>query len=776
MAWLAQYFLNPGFVIPGLALASVPIIIHILSRLRYKKVRFAAMEFLLQSDEMNRRRLFIEQLLLLFLRVLAVILICLLLSRLVMDPSRLLSLRGASVHHVVILDDSLSMRDRDGERTVFDEALAVIERMLADGSATTGSARITILLMSEPSRAVIADRMLDGALLQELTTRLRNLPCSWQAASPVTALDTARDILGADGGTSPHVHLVTDFRSSDWSGRPEVVAAMESLKSVNADLSIVRVTSEARPNISLSQIAADSLAIARGVPWRMNLTIRNHGASKVSGLRGSVRIDGLPVPGSVLAPDIEAGTEVVVSYDLTFQTEGRHQVEVILDEDSLAEDNRRYAVVEVSERRSILIVDDHGQQEDAGYIAAALSADESLTGLVTDIRTSQALSSIELKAYDCVYLLNIRDLAADTTRMLADYVKAGGGIAWFPDGQANTDWYNKSLRAPDVNLFPLPLNNVASVFAGGSGTLASGGSLTTSNSSQPPFQSIVFQQHPIFAVYNIPDSPFADVLQISSWFQTNENWQTDDITRADGVTTLARLKNGQPAILEHSLGRGKVLTFLTGAGRRWSNWPIAPAAPGFVVMHLLIHPYLQKPAEGVQQRELAEPLTLRWPVSQFTENVEVFLPEPESDEEAAIDTFVRLQATLPSDSAGNTDLQDSLEQSAGNDEMMSVTIRQADRPGVYRIRQFDGDGNSLETWWAMNVPTTESNLQLADPGQLISQATLDHVKIVDGEAADALGAGDAGREVRWVLLGLLIVILVCEQLLALHMSYHPEGT
>ena len=57
MSWLIQFFLNPAFVLPGAALVSVPILIHILSRLRYKRVRFAAMEFLLESEELNRRRI-----------------------------------------------------------------------------------------------------------------------------------------------------------------------------------------------------------------------------------------------------------------------------------------------------------------------------------------------------------------------------------------------------------------------------------------------------------------------------------------------------------------------------------------------------------------------------------------------------------------------------------------------------------------------------------------------------------------------------------------------
>ncbi len=64
--WIAQHFLHPSFVLPvGAALLTVPVIIHLINRLRFRRVRFAAMEFLLKSQQRNRRRLLIEQLLLL---------------------------------------------------------------------------------------------------------------------------------------------------------------------------------------------------------------------------------------------------------------------------------------------------------------------------------------------------------------------------------------------------------------------------------------------------------------------------------------------------------------------------------------------------------------------------------------------------------------------------------------------------------------------------------------------------------------------------------------
>ena len=85
--WITQHFLHPSYVLPwGMALAAVPIVIHLINRLRYRRVRFAAMKFLLKSQERNRRRLLIEQLLLLLLRIGIVAAILILVSRLVLDP------------------------------------------------------------------------------------------------------------------------------------------------------------------------------------------------------------------------------------------------------------------------------------------------------------------------------------------------------------------------------------------------------------------------------------------------------------------------------------------------------------------------------------------------------------------------------------------------------------------------------------------------------------------------------------------------------------------
>ena len=61
----------------------MPIIIHLINRMRFKRIRWAAMEFLLKAQKRKRRRLIIEQLILLALRCLLVALVGLLVMRFV---------------------------------------------------------------------------------------------------------------------------------------------------------------------------------------------------------------------------------------------------------------------------------------------------------------------------------------------------------------------------------------------------------------------------------------------------------------------------------------------------------------------------------------------------------------------------------------------------------------------------------------------------------------------------------------------------------------------
>src|ERR1700684_1287156 len=101
-------FANPWFMAAGGALVSAPVLIHLINRMRFKRIRWAAMEFLLKSQKRNRRRLIIEQMILLLLRILLVLLAGFLVARFLYGGA---ASRGST--HVIVLDDSMSMGDAD---------------------------------------------------------------------------------------------------------------------------------------------------------------------------------------------------------------------------------------------------------------------------------------------------------------------------------------------------------------------------------------------------------------------------------------------------------------------------------------------------------------------------------------------------------------------------------------------------------------------------------------------------------------------------------------
>ena len=110
MSAFLSFFMNPWTLVAGAALVSTPIIIHLINRMRFRRVKWAAMEFLLKAQKKMRRKKILEQLLLLLLRCLLVFLAGLLFARFLgLNPDEGKETRP--VLHVVVLDNTPSMAD-----------------------------------------------------------------------------------------------------------------------------------------------------------------------------------------------------------------------------------------------------------------------------------------------------------------------------------------------------------------------------------------------------------------------------------------------------------------------------------------------------------------------------------------------------------------------------------------------------------------------------------------------------------------------------------------
>src|SRR5215210_4461839 len=116
-------FVN-GALLWGAALAAVPLIIHLLNRQRHKPMPWAAMRFVLAAYRKTRRRVQLENLLLLLLRTAAVAFLALAVARpFTGADSPLAALTEGRRDLVLIVDGSASMGWRDGVDSVFDRAV-----------------------------------------------------------------------------------------------------------------------------------------------------------------------------------------------------------------------------------------------------------------------------------------------------------------------------------------------------------------------------------------------------------------------------------------------------------------------------------------------------------------------------------------------------------------------------------------------------------------------------------------------------------------------------
>lgn len=758
MSWLSQYFLHPGFVLPwGVALLAVPVVIHLLNRLRYRRVRFAAMTFLLQSQHRHRRRLWLEQLLLLVARVLVVAVVLLLVARLVLDPAQLSIFRGATVHHVVLLDDSGSMQDRRGEKTAFQEAVEVVRKLAGAAQHSGGVQQLTLMLASEPLRPLSTERRIDALFVRELDVKLDNLKCRHGRCDLAAGIDAARRLLADQPETIQQLHIVGDFRAADWLERPDVAASVRAAAEAGLAVNLVKTVPRESENLAITELDGDLQVAAAGVPLRLRVTVKNFRSRAAEQLRLTLTVDGRSLPRSLVFERIDPGGETLQEFDVVFDSPGRHTVQVSLPADALAADNVRHLAVDVAPAIRVLIVDGELTGDEAFYVATALAADPATTGYAATIESVEGLQRRRLEEFGCVYLLNIPELPAEAVEQLQQFVADGGGLAWFLGPAVRPAFYNEVLYRPGgEGLFPVRLAETRPAWFPRDAT--------------QPGPDLQFGHHPIFErTFLESDNPFVSSVTVAAWLPTADDWNVDDNQRRDGVRTIAFVRNRRPLMFAHRFGRGRVVTCLTSAGPAWNNW--APN-PSFVLLHLELAKELVSRRHVPPRQVVGEPITAEFQLGEYRDQVEISTPERLWQQRA--DPLPSAEHR-PGAAAEGTSPADAAQPERALSGMRSLSFPETDVPGIYRLRLFDPQGKPHERWLAFNVPVEESDLRLAGTAQLRERIGADvAVQIHEPGAFDWVRGQDAGQDVRRLLLFVLVGLLCTEQVLACRFTHHAQ--
>ncbi len=740
----------PTFVYPsllwGLLIVAAPVLIHLINMMRHRRVRWAAMDFLLASQKKNRVWVLLRQLLLLLLRMGIVAAVVAALAQPLLRGD-LAGLMGRSkTHHVVLLDDSFSMSDRWADTSAFEQAKKVVQGIAATAVRQPEQQTCTLLRFSRSglngtaARPDFMEENVDTQFDRRAAKAIEPMAASQTAAGPIQALESLESLLGESNEERRVIYLVSDFRRRNWEETEELRTRLEELSAQGAELRLIDCVQSTRPNLAVSELRASGGTRAAGVPSFMEVTVANYGDEPARNVSVLLEEDGHGRP-AVKITEIPPQKAVAQRFEAGFPTAGDHRLAARLGDDAVAADNSRYAVVNLPAEVPVLIIDGGDEGLDGWYLSAALSPGGSArTGISPRIDSPRRINADSLRQFDAVYLADPGRLEPAAVEALESYVSGGGGLAVFLGAETRGVTANEEFYRDGKGFFPLPLDAPAE--------------LAADNLGQQP--DLEVGEHPLFDVFKGARNSFLSMVAVNRYFRAAAGWKPP----ADsGTRVIARLRNGDPLAVESRFGKGRVVVFLTTASPAWNNW--ARNNPSFVVVVQELQSFIARRPRDERSRDVGAPLSVDFSAENYVSNVRFIPPADkgggEADKKAAAALSAgTIVAAVPE-----------------KDGILRATLADADRGGFYEAQLTKADDGVETRSLAVNVDAAEGDLRAMTAAELA--ARLEGVDYSFFSAADLkLDEQElAGHNLGDFLLCVVLLMLAAEQVLAYWASYHP---
>ncbi len=728
-------FANP-LMLWGLAGASLPIMIHLLNRRKFREERWAAMRFLLAAIRKNQKRVHVEQWLLLAVRTMIILLVVMAMSKPFLEAFGVADLlRGQRRHWVIVLDGSMSMDYRVDDVPRFEQARDIARRLVKD--ARQGDA-LSLVLMADPPRAIVGSPSFNKeAVLREINA----------VALPHGGTDLAAtfrkidEVLGASPLPRKEVVFLTDLQAASWK-RPEsrgdagLKNAIAKLDARRARSQVIDLGATGGRNRAVVDVALDPPIVTVNTPVVVRATIKNFGREPSGEFVAKLSIGDSVVDERPLR--LGAGeSETIAFRPSRFPKAGTATVAVTLPDDALRVDDARRAVVAVREAIEVLIVDGDRKSEafrsESDFLAQAISPepdgsanadpDEPPSTIRAKVVPEAQLARQDLNAYDAVVLCNVASFTEAEASALDGYLKQGGGVVVFGGDQVRAENYNRLLHDDGKGLLPASIG-------------------PTIGDPAKPESSFTFDalkyKHPLVAEFDgQPPGVQASLTNVKTF-----RFHKLVVPKGSDATVALAFDNGDPAVIEAPRRRGRVVQVATSADRDWTSWPLHQSYPP--VMEQIV--YLAAAGKSQERNvRVGQPLSQAFPPSAAGAEVSIRRPGPGPE----VKTMLK-----------------------GAGDVSQLAYEDTDRSGVYSVDV--GPPLSLKTAFSANPDPIES-----DPAKLDEGGLKDAVRgwkfLYDNDwrgleknAGGLSRRGEMHRPMLWAVLILLIV----ESVLAWRFGHH----
>ena len=717
----------------GLAAATIPIVIHLLNRRRHQSIEWGAMKFLLESMAQQSKRVRVEELLLMLLRMGLLALLALAMAQPVIQNPYLSQLGRSRQDVVLVLDGSMSTAVEVEEISNFRRQTRLAERIinaLREGDTVRVMVASNVPTWLSPSAQYVTRK-----------TRLR-LAKQLAVLEPTTGgLDMARcldeALLGSVEGRNQvrKVFVLTDGQRQGWrleARRPwdYVVQALDGL-AIRPEIRVVRAGEVPTDfaNAGIVDVRMSRRVVGTDRPVSFLVTVSNSGTEPqpARSLEWSAGgRTGLAAPVSALLP----GQKTTVSISHQFRKGESVLLELRLtDPDDLPLDDVWSHAIQVHANLEVLLVDGDPLRgrlaSELAYFRAALDPGNPQRkvgdALVRyKVVTLARLAKVKLSDYDAVVLANVVRLPAGFADRLDQYVRRGGGLLVCPGDRVNLTFYNEALFRDGSGLLPASMGEAV-------------GDVEDRDSAAKV--ALPGSDHP--AMRLLADSDRLDLPEARVY----RRFVIDREGLREGVAILLATTGGELLAVEKAHGKGRVIQTGFPLDTAWSNLPLRNA---YVV---LAHEWVYYLADALMPRwnvRPGEPLIVSVPAQGAGATAKMVGP-------AGITTAV-----------------------PGRVEGDRIVFRFAatESPGQYRLQVPTGEGKTTDRLFCVLPDADEINFQLLSDEELAHLT--DRIGLTSdqtpGDLLMSMTAQGPGRAVwQWFAIGVLL-LLVVEVWMTRHMS------
>lgn len=458
-------FTSWQFAAAGAVAAAGPVLIHLLNRRRYRTVEWAAMDFLREALQRNRRMMQIRDLLLLALRTAAVLLFGLALARPFLSASEENFDNGQPLHAVILIDNSLSMAYESLDGTLLERAKDRARQFI--DKLPPGSKYSIIPICGSrdgysPDPYDTADNALEALDKIEIVDR---------SASVVRAVNEAKRASEAAPELSKRIVLIGDQQAGNWRD----LAGPEQLKDLPA-MQLVDVSPPEWENSWISDLKVpDGLADIE-TPTTIVVEVQHQGPTPRRDVQVTLSMGDTVIGEKTVTLDPGAKQ---VDFQYVFNTlsempEPDRPVFVPLKAsiapDRLAADDERFLAVPVVAALPVVFVDQYGSDREdplknrlgetrhiRAYLAPRTSRAEAARHLVK-IRhvTPEELTEDILADARMVVVAGLKE-PGQTVSLLRDYVKQGGQLLLAAGADFDPKAWTESAWQQGAGILPMPL-------------------------------------------------------------------------------------------------------------------------------------------------------------------------------------------------------------------------------------------------------------------------------------------------------------------------------